>query len=1277
MKIREHLQWQDDTDLDAFITRLTDSEDRVRQNVRQYVVGDTVRDRLDTLFKAVGERLDDNRDVGRYIHGAFGSGKSNLLTVLGKMLERQEMVYDLGHPALRLLREKHPWLDRHRTLVVRINMMGKHSLTRALFEGYNGALPAGVPPLGFTDEERVFEMIDKDSARLGGLSALLEQAAGDAAFKDIEGMPVGMPGPMFVDFYQRMRRGDRDKRVALAAALQNWRNHGADAIRPDDLWVDARQGLDRIARHAQENGYTAIAWLVDELVIWIRGRSRAEYVNEINHLSALVDHDAARVIPFFVAVAVQMDISRTCPEDLSQRDFQEQLGFIRDRFQPQLELQDQDLYEVAAERVLARRRDLPLADRQAFEAAIDAAFDKHRDAIIGLSGGLALDLVRRLYPFNPALLRILVDVTQALSRNRTAIAALYRMLNRYADLEVGQFIPVGALWDFVFEPENVSYVSQNASSKLCQRLDQTYQTWVRLEPKLAAVAADASTLHQLSQVVRTVLLCQLSDRPYFPDGHALGERLTASMLLHLNETDIRAMSPRTGISKVASWFRKLNGVAPHVQVSGETDPTITIKIEQLDIERVLNTARAEVGHAQRFKFMRELLVEQLGLDLGTTNEGTLDVLWKGTRRRGRVKLANVRMLSYAGQTNEFDPGKDELLIIVDYPFDEEAGRSRQDDRDNCDRARARGSQWTLAWLPDHLEGNELEALTNAAAVDIIRQDPRRAFEDLSPREADAAARMLEGYQSDRRRELSAAVQRVFFEKGQIVGMKAALDGIEATGLERTSALDRLAKTVLDKRYPNHPPFTRRVSQAELVLVVDWVVRAAKTGTTHSLRGAEMPFVDAILLPLEIAHKAPSGITRRTDGRYLAAIEAWVGGKRQFEAQDLRAALTADVEGTEKWGFGLTKEVANFFLYYLLQVSGFDAQDGERGGPQGLGDVKDRFRLVKEEVVDAPTWDKARSVADKLLEVRGLSDLPTPPEQAKLCAEAATKGHELRKAIRDFDGRLREVCKWAGVPPESSARVRVASELSAWLDEMLSDMGKASRTRRLAAVPGDGRLDAFLRLRTALPGEAKALTEIVGQRNAFVHLAAHGSEDDRTAVVDRLRNLLTDPVTGALLADRAGAWVAEAIVRYAAVAEDDARRTAAAEQQARDERSRAEEERQRAEGERLRAEGERQAREEAERQQREAEARTAAAQHAQAEAERRLAEQRQREEAERARSRSVSGSREAIGAAVQAELASMLQANPGVAAVRVRIVLEAAEPSPTTEAPRTPGRRGKP
>jgi hypothetical protein len=57
------------------------------------------------------------------------------------------------------------------------------------------------------------------------------------------------------------------------------------------------------------------------------------------------------------------------------------------------------------------------------------------------------------------------------------------------------------------------------------------------------------------------------------------------------------------------------------------------------------------------------------------------------------------------------------------------------------------------------------------------------------------------------------------------------------------------------------------------------------------------------------------------------------------------------------------------------------------------------------VVDAPTWDKALRVGDKLLDHRGQADLPTPPEQTKLCRDVAKKGHDLRSAVREFEGAI--------------------------------------------------------------------------------------------------------------------------------------------------------------------------------------------------------------------------------------------------------------------------------
>lgn len=1274
LRLRDHLQWQDSTDLDAFITRLDDNEARVLQNLRTFVVGENVRGQLDRLFGEMGRRLADNRDIGRYIFGSFGSGKSHLMTVLGRMLERDEQVYDLGHAALRRLRTDHPWLDTQRVLVVRINMMGKRSLTTALYDAFNAALPAGVPPLTFTDEERVFRLVDLDAERLGGMGVLAEKIAADGARRAIPGLPAGLSAPQLLKWIERSRNGDLEKRLLLAAALQSWRNHGEEEIRPDDLWLDARPGLDRIARHAQEHGFTAVAWLIDELVMWIRGKNRAEYVDQLNNLSAMVDHDAARALPFFVAAAIQQDISRTCPDDLSESDFQAQFGFIKDRFDPRIQLEDQDLYEVAAERVLARRTDLPLAQLNGFNGAIEDLFAKNREAIAALSGGLDLGLVRRLYPFHPALLRILVDVTQALSRNRTAVAALYVLLNKYGDLEPGKFIPVGALWDFLFTAENIASMRQNTSSRFAQRVADSYATMERLDGKIDAVAKDANTEpHALRALVRTVLLCQLSDRQYFPDGQSLRERITASMLLRLNQTEIAVVHERAGISRVASLFRKLGGVAPQVQVTGsDADPLIHVKTEQVDIEKVLAAARAEVGFPQRFAYMRRLLNEQLGLGFKDGNEAVVDVLWRGTKRRGKVRLANVRRLSYAGQTNEFDPGGQEFLILVDYPFDEEAGRGRQDDVDTVQRARARSAHWTLSWLPTHLSEAEVVALDHAAAVDLIRKDERRYFEDISPREADATRRALEAFQAGRKGELEEAIRRLYFDVGHVEPSKNTLTGVSLPGIDRGRAVEALATHVLDKRFPNHPDFRRKLAPNDLAQVAEWVIRAAKTGKPLDLRSTDMALVDAIAVPLELVHKGAGTITPRVDGRYLAPIRQWIGDRRTFEASALRELLMAEWDGSrardaDNWGFGLSREVSNLWLLYLLQVEGFEAQVNERSATiSGLSDLPEKFRLVKDEVVDAPTWDKARRVAEKLLEVRGRSDLPTSPEQAKLARDAGAEAKKLAESARGFEARFREVAVWAEVDPARSARANAVRELIVFLDRVLAEAGNAARCRWLAGA-AEGKagarplVEAFERIRQTLGEETAAVSTLVPHKNAFEHIRRAGDDADRTAVVVRLRNLLTDDWETSRLKEAGPLWIAEADRRFALLLEKEKPRETEAERLAREAAEREvkeEEARKAAEAEKRRKEAE-EARLRAVEEARLAEEARKEADRQRKEAEEQLRKAREEEERRRRQERTCDGTRDGIAAAVQTELAKALAETSG-ARVRVRIIVERIE-----------------
>jgi hypothetical protein len=1044
-------------------------------------------------------------------------------------------------------------------LVVRVNMMGEDSLMKALYKAFNRAMErAGHPPVSFTDEARVFTLVERDAERLGGLPALIANFAAWYAEQPAAGLPdfapVGATAAEWTGLFDYFRKGDLDKRLFLAAALHNWRNHGETALRPEDLWVPAQEGFARLARHAKAQGYGAIAWLIDELVIWIRGKRAAEYTEQIINLSSMVDHGTSRVLPFFVAVAVQMDIAQTCPEDLSDKDFQERLGHIRDRFQPQITLEDQDLYEVCAERVLLRRTEaqgLPAARRAACEAEIEAMFSRHQDAIVQFAGHLPLTLVRRLYPFHPALLRILVDVTQALSRNRSAMAVLFALLDAHRQLPLGKLVPVGALWNAVYVPENLTHLKGNAAP-FVRTVYAAHTTLERITGKIDAVGAPenggaAGDAHLLQQLVRTILLCQLSLRPYFADGRPLAERITAGTLQRLNQADVRAVTELSGSKRVLALLRSLQKNVPQLTLTGDTDPAVRLKTEMLDIEPILAHARGNVQHTHRYAFARKLIDEQLGLKLGDKQEIPLPVWWRGSKRTGRLRLANVRELSYAGSENEFDPGRADFLVLIDYPFDPDPSRTRTDDIDAVERARSRATQWTVALLPQHFSPGEREALDVCAAVEIVRREKGVYLDQFSSHDGAQAWNMLENLQSNRRSEVEKGVERTYFDEGHVAGLKAALEGLSAARLPKAGAPAELAAHILDQRYPNHPHFTRRLDARDLAQVAEWVVKAAKTGQPVTLKSADMELVEAVAVPLQLVFKNAGNITRRTDGQYLGTVLQWVGDKSAFDAQTLRNLLMAEYDytrtaargaaratsqpnDTENWGYGLTREVANLFLLYLLEVHGFEAQvEGKSATIDGLAGLPERFRLVKDEVVDAGTWEAAVSVAKELLDVRGRAELPSSPEQAKLVRDAGEATVRVRAAVQAFEKALATVCTWAGLSAAESKRSVAAQGLAAFCEAFEAESGNAARARRLATAArptGDDRALPLHRLtctRKALAGETQALADIAREGSMFSYVVKNGGPDEHTQIVSRLQNLLRDAFETTRLEHHLPAW----------------------------------------------------------------------------------------------------------------------------------------------------------
>jgi hypothetical protein len=568
---------------------------------------------------------------------------------------------------------------------------------------------------------------------------------------------------------------------------------------------------------------------------------------------------------------------------------------------------------------------------------------------------------------------------------------------------------------------------------------------------------------------------------------------------------VQALLERTGVARVAQALRTLNGVAPEVQVSGDAvNPTVAINTQQVDTAQVLAAARSEVDHNHRFRLIRKLLVEQLGLDLGNGNDNRNTVTWRGTERKGRLRLANVRTLSYAGSTNDFDPGKDEFLVLVDYPLDEEPGRGRQDDVETLERAKGRSGQWTLAWLPAHFSAAELDALTNAAAVELVASDESRFLQKYSKTEALNVKQALDSYLTQRKAELETSIRKAYFEDGQIHVMRAALGSFPVGGLSATNAVQRLAQHILSARYPNHPTFGRKVHKAEFAQIADWVVVSARTGQPRQITANEMQSVDAFAVPLELVYKGPSSITARADGRYLEQVLRWVGQQQTFEATTLRARLMAE----DDWKFGLTHDVADLFLYYLLGAQDFRAEQAGRSVTvQALGQLPEQFKLVKARVVTHAQWDEARGVAKNLLGVTTPADVPNPPAQSKLSRDLVAVLQERLQPLRRFKDQLAAVGVWAQTTsPTKSAQ---AATLEGVLTTILIQGEDYDRVLRLAEQKGHAQTAQWLTILKHLPQEQAALDVIVQHKTTYQLAASSGTDAEKNAIVQRLRNLLQD------------------------------------------------------------------------------------------------------------------------------------------------------------------------
>lgn len=1012
------------------VMELASGIDHAEQTIRDYVVTPQLVTAFDNALDVVASSAGDQQSRATYLHGSFGSGKSHFMAVLHLLLQ--------GVPAALRIEQLQPTIARHRPalegsnwLLVPYHMLGKEGLEQAILGGYAAHVARLHPD---APEAPVF--IDREV--LDNAAQLRGQMGDDAFFAALsQGGGSGSGGAGFGKYaaegwtaatYDAAASAaptspQRERLVGtiLRTILPSYRPYNAGSTA---AFLDLDSGLAAMTRHAKSLGYTGIVLFLDELILWLASKLQTEggwAQNEASKVAKLRESgDAHRELPIVSFIARQRDLREFIGKGGSgaeQAAVADTLGHGDGRFGI-VHLNDQNLPEIARQRVLApRSAEAAAAIDKAFEeVAVETAGD--RRTLLTSTG--TPGQFRDVYPFTPALMSVLVALSSALQRNRTALRVLKELLSERRDeLALGDIVGVGEVWDVIMESPEPFGDSMRANAEQAQRLYRE-----KLRPLLLAYAGLteetargvewSSRFRADDRLIKTLLIAAL-----VPEVEPL-RGLTASRLAALNHGSIRTRIPG---KETAALVRRLNDWARDVGELkiGEdpNDPTVSVALSGVDVATVLELAKtADKPGARRLK-LRELIFADIGID-ETQLSGQLERehTWRGVKRRIEVRFGNVRDPNDITD-GALRPAGDGWCVVLDFPFDDPS-YSPADDRARIESWMAKHPEGakTVCWVPSFFS----DAVKDGLGALVVHEEVlagdgfRRYAEHLSDTEQHSARQILTNQRDALLTQLRVALRQAFgLERPQadlidtaVLGDGEAADVLplqhgfsvqRPVGATLRDGFDHLVTQCLTQEFPRHPDLRRDPTLRALSNVYDVLREAAAWADGRYVvhDAATRTLLKDLADPLGLGQTTEVAFLRgdRWPNFLTQAISAAAGPLTVGRARELLAETELA---------GLPAPVQNLVLLVAVEQLGRRLSGGPPSASPNLARLDDHLTIVEQPLPSKADWDAAVARAQSVF---GL--VPNPQRTASsvgaLDDELSARVEGLGEAIRALPDRL--------------------------------------------------------------------------------------------------------------------------------------------------------------------------------------------------------------------------------------------------------------------------------
>lgn len=1072
---------------DDYVLRLTDStndEAHIRATLDEYVLTDSLRDNFTAAIDLVADALNKNTSRAAYLTGSFGSGKSHFMAVLYALLG--------NHPAIRT-RDFQDLTGRYdgelagkRILRLTYHLLGAKTLEQAVLKGYveqitqlhpEAPLPAVHVSDSLLDNAEDWRKRLGDEEFLAGLGGEQGQSGG---WGGLLGAAWDLPR------YQAARTAgpeDSERRELVSALVNSYFTSFTESAE----YVDLDRGLAVISEHAKSLGYDGVVLFLDELVLWLAFsvRDTEFFARESQKITKLVESSGrSRAIPLISFVSRQMDLRKWfadagasgAEQEALDRAFQYQQGRFRE-----IQLGDDNLPEVAHARLLKPKDD---AARKILDDAF-ANLTRSKDVWDVLQDSMNTDEHHRgasakdfrlTYPFSPALVSTLRNLSSVMQRERTALKVMQRMLvDRRDTLTVEDLISVGDSYDYIvdggdpidghagamFKAANDLY-----KNRLLPALLQKHSvSREQLDTDPASVPAG---FRGQERVAKTLLLSAIA-----PKVPALRD-ITAARLASLNHGSIKSRmaggETRTVLAIVRDWSSK---EVPEINVSDGNNPVIRVQLADVDYQSIIDRVRGEDNSGRRRVLLRRLIHKALGVSSSQddlSGAAARTVIWRGSRREVDIVFGNVRdASSLPEQTFDHRPGT--WRLVVDYPFDE-AGFTSADDVSRIDRLLSHGDRNTLVWLPRFFTDSAMEDLALLVKLDwLFTGSGDRWTENsdhLSATDRAQARGILENLLSGTKTSMESLLKQAYgtepHDPKRITEESIQFDVLTslsrdfspamppAAGLE--DALLKLVDQAFSATYPRHPAFDPgddEVTGRNFETVRDYVEQASahRDGRVPTNPGTDRKAVRRVAGPL--------GLGKATEDHYLFGEESFAYWAGELD----RAAHAADpitigdlqrhIDGlTPAWGLSPEARDLVISAWALLRKRAW-FEGGQAISPPTLGRLRPNIELRAEELPQQQAWDDARSNASKLFGYTMSRTYLTGANAAEFSTQIRTKATEGTSQLTYLIEELETSHQRLGMTAGSGDRLRAAQALRALLETLHSTAGTVPVINAVAAA----------------------------------------------------------------------------------------------------------------------------------------------------------------------------------------------------------------------------------